>query len=171
MTLGEDHAGHGDRVRAPEAARDLPSPAAGDTIGRTFRGARPLSNETTPPDRGSSAEIFGFPAGVHSNGSTRSAPVVVFNKQELSAILALYGKMVAAGEWRDYALDFGRDEAVFAVFKRTSDVPLATIVKNPKLARKQGAFSVISGQGVVLKRGHELARVLEYFDKKPKLVR
>lgn len=130
-----------------------------------------MSNETTPPDRASSAEIFGFPSALQGSGPARAPAVVVFNKQELRAILALYGRMVAAGEWRDYALDFGRDEAVFAVFKRTSDVPLARIVKNPKLQRKQGAFAVISGQGVILKRGHDLVRVLEFFDRQPKLVR
>lgn len=97
--------------------------------------------------------------------------MVVFNKSELSAILALYGKMVALGEWRDYALDFGREEAVFAVFRRSSEVPLARIVKNPKMARKQGAFAVVSGQGMVLKRGHDLARILAFFDDRPRIVR
>lgn len=130
-----------------------------------------MSNETTPPDRGASAEIFGFPQVVQGSSSTRAPTAVLFNKAELRAILALYGKMVARGEWRDYALDFGREEAVFAVFRRSSEVPLARIVKNPKLARKQGAFAVVSGQGVVLKRGHDLARVLAIFEDKPKIVR
>lgn len=130
-----------------------------------------MSNETTPPDRGSSAEIFGFPATAQGTTASRALAAVVFNKYELSAILALYGRMVARGEWRDYALDFGREEAAFAVFRRSSEVPLARIVKNPKLARKQGAFAIISGQGMVLKRGHDLGRLLEYFDNRPKLVR
>jgi hypothetical protein len=78
--------------------------------------------------------------------------------------------MVAAGEWRDYALDFGRDTAVFSVFRRSSEVPLYRIEKNPKLARKQGAFSVVTATGLILKRGHELGRVLDVLDKKVRLV-
>ncbi len=96
---------------------------------------------------------------------------MTFNKQELSAILTVYGRMVAAGEWRDYALDFGRESAVFSVFRRSSETPLLRIEKVPQLARKQGAFAVVSGQGQVLKRGHELARVLALFDKTLRVVR
>ena len=104
-----------------------------------------------------------------SSGPKSLAPVV-FNRQELSAILTVYGRMVAAGEWRDYALDFGKEKAVFSIFRRSSEVPLLRIEKVPALARKQGAFAIISGSGVVLKRGHELARVLTLFDKQLRLV-
>ena len=93
-----------------------------------------------------------------------------FDRQELSAILAVYGRKVAAGEWRDYAIDIGRDKAVFSVFRRASEVPLFQIVKDPKLARRQGAFAVIAAGGRILKRGQELGRVLGVFDSKLKLV-
>lgn len=78
--------------------------------------------------------------------------------------------MVAAGEWRDYAIDHLRDRAVFSVFRRTSEVPLYQIVKTPALARRQGAFSVMAASGLILKRGHELGRVLTVFDKPLRLV-
>jgi hypothetical protein len=95
---------------------------------------------------------------------------VGFDRTELDQILRLYGRMVAANEWRDYAIDRLPDRAVFSVFRRTSETPLFQIVKTPKLARKQGAFSVIAASGMILKRGHELARVLNVFDSKLKLV-
>lgn len=98
-------------------------------------------------------------------------PPVTFHRRELDQILRLYGQMVAAGEWRDYAIDHQKDVAVFSVYRRTSEVPLFQIVKNPKLARKQGAYSVIAAGGAILKRGHELTRVLSVFDKKLKVVR
>ena len=85
---------------------------------------------------------------------------VTFSRPELKRILDLYGRMVAAGEWRDYAIDFLKDRAVFSVFRRTSEVPLYRIEKNPKLARRQGAYSVISATGLIVRRGHELDRVL-----------
>jgi Protein of unknown function (DUF2794) len=89
-----------------------------------------------------------------------------FNRHELSAILNVYGRMVAAGEWRDYGMDFGRETATFAVYRRSSEVPLYRIEKTPKLARKQGAYCVVNAAGLILKRGHELARVLDVFDKR-----
>lgn len=95
---------------------------------------------------------------------------VAFERRELDLILRLYGRMVAANEWRDYAIDHLTDRAVFSVFRRTSEVPLFQIVKDPKLARRQGAFSVVAGGGRILKRGHELARVLGVFDSRLKLV-
>jgi hypothetical protein len=95
---------------------------------------------------------------------------VSFDRRELDQILRLYGRMVAANEWRDYAIDHRVDRAVFSVYRRAHDVPLFQIVKDPRLARKQGMFSVVAATGVVMKRGHELARVLGFFDKKLKLV-
>jgi len=95
---------------------------------------------------------------------------VRFDRRELDQILRLYGRMVAANEWRDYAIDHLTDRAVFSVFRRTSEVPLFQIVKDPKLARKQGAFAVIAAGGRILKRGQELGRVLGVFDSKLKLV-
>jgi hypothetical protein len=90
---------------------------------------------------------------------------VTFSRPELRRILDLYGRKVAAGEWRDYAIDFLKDRAVFSVFRRTSEVPLYRIEKNPKLGRRQGAYSVISATGLIVRRGHELDRVLRAIDK------
>jgi hypothetical protein len=91
---------------------------------------------------------------------------VTFNRVELNRILNLYGRMVADGEWRDYAIDFLRDRAVFSVFRRASEVPIYRIEKDPRLARKQGIYSVISASGLILRRGHELERVLLVIDRK-----
>jgi len=88
-----------------------------------------------------------------------------FDRRELKEILVLYGRKVAAGEWRDYAIDFGREKAVFSVFRRTSEVPLYRIEKNPRLARRQGAYSVVTATGLILKRGHDLKRVLGVLEK------
>ncbi len=96
---------------------------------------------------------------------------VAFERRELDLILRLYGRMVAANEWRDYAIDHLTDRAVFSVYRRASEVPLFQIVKDPKLARRQGAFAVIAAGGRILKRGHELARVLGIFDTGLKLVK
>ncbi len=117
------------------------------------------------------ATVTGPSQAKSSSPQQAPPPVVAFNRQELNAILNVYGRMVADGEWRDYALDFGREAATFSVYRRTSEVPLYRIEKNPKLARKQGAFSVITATGLILKRGHELARVLEVFAKGMKVVR
>jgi len=95
---------------------------------------------------------------------------VTFSRTELSRLFGLYGRKVAAGEWRDYAIDFLKDRAVFSVFRRTSEVPIYRIEKNPRLARRQGAYSVISATGLVVRRGHELDRVLLSIDRKPSLV-
>jgi hypothetical protein len=97
----------------------------------------------------------------------RTAPVnqVTFSRRELNRILDLYGRKVAAGEWRDYAIDFLRDRAVFSVFRRASEVPLYRIEKNPRLARRQGTYSVISATGLIVRRGHELDRVLRAIDR------
>ena len=91
---------------------------------------------------------------------------VTFNRLELNRILNLYGRMVADGEWRDYALDFLKDRAVFSVFRRASEVPIYRIEKDPRLARKQGMYSVITATGLILRRGHELERVLLVIDRK-----
>lgn len=93
-------------------------------------------------------------------------PIVAFDRRELDQILRLYGRMVADGEWRDYAIDLLKDKAVFSVFRRSSEMPIYRIEKDPKLARRQGAYSVIASGGMILKRGHELASVLKVLDKK-----
>ena len=85
---------------------------------------------------------------------------VTFDRRELDLILRVYGRMVAAGEWRDYAMDFSRDYAAFAAFRRTAEVPQMRIEKRPALRGKQGMWTLFGEHGQVLKRGHELANVL-----------
>ena len=106
------------------------------------------------------------PAGavVHFPTPARQT-TVTFDRRELSELLNLYGRMVAAGEWRDYAIDFLKDRAVFSVFRRTSEVPIYRIEKDPKLARRQGAYSVVAATGLIMRRGQDLSRVLEVLDK------
>ncbi|AXO68316.1 hypothetical protein AGRHK599_LOCUS2457 [Rhizobium rhizogenes] len=95
---------------------------------------------------------------------------VTFHRRELDAILRIYGRMVGEGEWRDYAIDHLKDKAVFSVFKRSGEMPLYRIEKNPRLAAKQGAYCVVNTDGRILKRGHELPQVLKVFDKVLKLI-
>jgi len=90
----------------------------------------------------------------------RPAEQVGFDRLELTRILDLYGRMVAAGEWRDYAMDFTRDCATFAAFRRTAEVPQMRLEKRPALRQKQGMWTLFGEQGQVLKRGHELNNVL-----------
>jgi Protein of unknown function (DUF2794) len=110
------------------------------------------------------------PSGSHAAARTAVATAapnrVTFNRLELNRILNLYGRMVADGEWRDYAIDFLKDRAVFSVYRRSSEVPLYRIEKDLRLARKQGMYSVISATGLILRRGHELDRVLLVIDRK-----
>jgi Protein of unknown function (DUF2794) len=105
-------------------------------------------------------------AADRNSAANPTASRVTFNRFELNRILDLYGRMVANGEWRDYAIDFLKDRAVFSVFRRASEVPIYRIEKDPRLARKQGAYSVISAGGHILRRGHELDRVLLVIDRK-----
>ncbi|RME18773.1 MAG: DUF2794 domain-containing protein [Alphaproteobacteria bacterium] len=91
---------------------------------------------------------------------------VAFDRRELAVILGLYGQMVAAGEWRDYAMSFLRDRAVFSVFRHTAEHPLYRIEKAPKLRLRQGQYSVIAMDGRVLKRGQDLRRVLRVLERK-----
>jgi hypothetical protein len=95
---------------------------------------------------------------------------VTFDRRELNRIFGLYGRKVAAGEWRDYAIDFLKDRAVFSVFRRAAEVPVYRIEKRPKLARRQGAYSVISATGLIVRRGHELDPVLRAIDRSVSLV-
>lgn len=85
---------------------------------------------------------------------------VGFERQELARILDLYGRMVAAGEWRDYAMEFEKDCATFAAFRRTAEIPQMRLEKRPALRNRQGMWALFGEQGQVLKRGHELASVL-----------
>lgn len=99
-----------------------------------------------------------------SHASPRQV-TVFFERRELNRLLSLYGRMVSAGEWRDYAIDGLSESAVFSVYKRSSEAPLYRIEKRPGLARRQGAWAVLGQGGMVLRRGHELEQVLRFFDR------
>lgn len=90
--------------------------------------------------------------------------VIAFERRELMLILSVYGRKVAAGEWRDYAMDFLKDRALFSIYARVSERPLYVVEKNPKLRNKQGQFMVTNQQGRILKRGHDLGQVLRVLD-------
>jgi hypothetical protein len=109
-------------------------------------------------------------ATVHPLAPSRVPVVVAFDRRELQAIMGLYGRMVAAGEWRDYAMDFLKDKAVFSIFRRTSEQPLYRIEKNPELRNRQGMYAVHAPGGLIMRRGHELAQVLRVIDKPVKVV-
>lgn len=96
--------------------------------------------------------------------SSRLPEEVFFDRKELGLILRTYGRMVAAGEWRDYAISALRDLAVFSVFRRTAEVPLYRIEKCPRLRNRQGLYAVVGMDGRVLRRGHDLDQVLKLFD-------
>ena len=91
---------------------------------------------------------------------------VGFDRQELQRILDLYGRMVAAGLWRDYAMDFSREAAVFSAFRRAAENPQARIEKRPALRQRQGMWTLYGEAGQVLKRGHELAGVLSPLERR-----
>ena len=105
---------------------------------------------------------------LHETGLRRGG--IAFSRSELTQILNVYGRKVASGEWRDYAIDMLKEKAVFSVFRRASETPLYRIEKAPKLARRQGAYSVIAATGLILKRGSDLGRVLRALDRGLRLV-
>ena len=99
----------------------------------------------------------------HDGQPQRAA--IFFERRELERLLRLYGRMVAAGEWRDYAIDAHPDACAFSVFRRAAEQPLYRIEKRPALARRQGAWAVLGQGGMVLRRGQELEQVLRLFDR------
>lgn len=101
-----------------------------------------------------------------SPANLRRFDKVMFDRRELDAILRVYGRMVAAGEWRDYAIDAMKEQAVFSVYRRTSEHPLYRIVKTPADARRQGAWQILAPGGAILKRGREIANLLSFFDRR-----
>ncbi|MGR3836968.1 MAG: DUF2794 domain-containing protein [Cognatishimia sp.] len=105
------------------------------------------------------------PSNPFQNGQAIPAQVA-FHRTELNVILSLYGRMVAAGEWRDYGMSNLKDVAIFSVFRRTAEHPLYTIEKRPKLRNKQGLYSVVGMDGQILKRGHDLKTVLRVLERK-----
>jgi hypothetical protein len=110
-----------------------------------------------------------FSGGPHQTPPP-APPTISFDRHELRVILDVYGRLVAAGEMRDYAIDMLRERAVFSLFRRMGEVPTYRVEKDPKLRNRQGAYSVITATGLILKRGHDLARVLSVLDNKLKLV-
>lgn len=96
--------------------------------------------------------------------------VTAFDRAELQPILALYGQMVAAGEWRDYGIAHLKEVAIFSIFRRSAETPLYRIEKRPSLRHRQGQYAVIGAEGQVLRRGHDLALVLRVIAPKPRLV-
>lgn len=100
------------------------------------------------------------------NSSGPNNEPVFFHRLEIDEIMNVYGRMVAAGEWRDYALNMHKDRAVFSIFRRAAEMPVYRIEKQPALARKQGAYSILSAEGVVLKRGQDLKTLLSFFDRR-----
>jgi hypothetical protein len=95
---------------------------------------------------------------------------IAFDRHELREILNVYGRLVASGEMRDYAIDMLKDRAVFSLFRRMGEVPTYRVEKDPKLRNRQGVYAVITATGLILKRGPDLARVLSVLDKRLKLV-
>jgi len=111
-------------------------------------------------------EVGEAPHAARERGET-----VMFDRRELRSILDVYGRKVAEGEWRDYAIGMGRDRATFAVFRRSTEVPLYRIEKRPKLRQRQGLYSVIAATGYIMKRGPDLTQVLRVLEqRRPQLV-
>jgi hypothetical protein len=132
----------------------------GDSEPSQFRGGVAAGSPPRAPAKAAASQIHSAPAP-----AIQPANQVTFDRAELNRLFGLYGRKVAAGEWRDYAIDFLKDRAVFSVFRRACEVPLYRIEKNPRLARRQGTYSVISATGLIVRRGQELDRVLRALDK------
>ena len=145
----------------------LLSPCIGAILHKPSNGRVDLSETTDPiifrPRR----------AGQHAAPDAlgpESVRPTSFDRHELTAILDLYGRKVASGAWRDYAIDLLRDKAVFSVYRKASEYALYRIEKDLRLARKQGAYSVIAAGGLIMKRGHDLKRVLSVLEDRLDLV-
>ena len=117
----------------------------------------------TPNDR--SVPLSLVHAGEPSpNASSKIPAIVAFDRKELTLILGVYGRKVGQGEWRDYAMDFLRERAVFSIYARVSERPLFIVEKTPRLRNRQGQYAVTNQQGRILKRGHDLGLVLRVLD-------
>jgi hypothetical protein len=121
-------------------------------------------SEAEPQHQGAELLDFLNPSGGGGPQPPRQKPFVGFDRRELNTILNLYGRKVASGEWRDYAIDFLKDRALFSVYRRASERPLYVIEKNPRLRHRQGQYMVTIEDGRVLKRGHELDNVLRVLE-------
>ena len=123
----------------------------------------------------SETDPISLPRGAFTKANAARGPIfsaggASFSRDELDQILHLYGRKVAAGEWRDYAIDQLRDKAVFSVFRRACEIPLFRIEKTPRLARRQGAYAVVAASGAIVRRGHSLENVLKVLDMRLRLV-
>jgi hypothetical protein len=139
----------------------------GDSEPSQFRGGvAPGSPPRVPASKAPASQVKSGQVNLASTTPSQlTSNQVTFDRAELSRLFGLYGRKVAAGEWRDYAIDFLKDRAVFSVFRRACEVPLYRIEKSPRLARRQGTYSVISATGLIVRRGQELDRVLRALDK------
>ena len=134
-------------------------------VAQTWRGggaSRVLPFPTPAPNAPAGRPAPGSSASERPAGTERQ---VTFDRAELGQILNLYGRMVSQGEWRDYAIAFTREKATFSIYRRTSEMPLYRVEKDPKLARRQGAYAVVAATGHILKRGHVLTTVLRVLEK------
>ena len=118
----------------------------------------------TPNDRTVNLSLVHAGDGPVSPAQAKIPAIVAFDRKELQLILSVYGRKVGQGEWRDYAMDFLRERAVFSVYARVSEHPLFIIEKTPRLRNRQGQYAVTNQQGRILKRGHDLALVLRVLD-------
>ncbi|WP_262693096.1 DUF2794 domain-containing protein [Kordiimonas aquimaris] len=100
-----------------------------------------------------------------SQNSHAHPKAVYFMRPELARILNVYGRLVSAGEWRDYAIDHLKDQAVFSIFRRASEMPVYRIIKEPARNTQQGMWRIVGMDGRILKRGHALDQLLRYFDR------
>jgi hypothetical protein len=112
-----------------------------------------------------SAKIIPLPTRITSS-QNRPNSQTSFDRKELGQILSVYGRMVSAGHWKDYAMDMLAEQAIFSIYRKASEQPLYQVIKRPALRQKQGQFSVVAPGGLILKRGHDLQNVLKVFDKK-----
>ncbi len=118
----------------------------------------------TPNDRSVPLSLVHAGEPSANAASSKIPAIVAFDRKELALILNVYGRKVGLGEWRDYAMDFLRDRAVFSIYARVSERPLFIVEKSPRLRNRQGQYSVTNQQGRILKRGHELGQVLRVLD-------
>ncbi len=122
-------------------------------------------SDTIPIQLARAQRASGLATPKQSSGLAQAGRVF-FDRQELQVILHLYGRMVQAGEWRDYAIDGLKDQAIFSAFRRASEMPAYCIAKQPKLAGRQGQYAVTGSGGQILKRGRELPQVLRVLERK-----
>jgi hypothetical protein len=118
----------------------------------------------TPTDRTVSLSLVHSGEAAPNSGQAKVPAIVAFDRKELALILAVYGRKVGQGEWRDYAMDFLRERAVFSIYARMSERPLFIVEKTPRMRNKQGQYTVTNQQGRILKRGHDIALVLRVLD-------